>query len=389
MALDSGKKLKASIITREWPPEIYGGAGVHVTNLVAAIKSSAEVEIDVRCFGSERTDAISYQLSEDFAEINTALKTLLINLDIAKDLKDSSLVHSHTWYANFAGLIAGNSFQIPHVITSHSLEPLRPWKASQLGGGYKISSWIERLAYSQADRIIAVSEAMRRDILNSYPEIQADKIVTIRNGIDYRKYAPSRSTSTLNKYSINFPFAIFVGRITKQKGLIHLLRAWRNVPSDYGLVIAATSADDQDIFDEVSKTISGLQQDRDNVLWIRDMLHQDELIELLSNAVTFVCPSIYEPLGIVNLEAMACETAVVASKVGGIPEVVIDHETGLLVPLEGDFDKFEIDLANSLVKVLSDKNLAKYLGSNGRARVVNEFGWDMVATKTINLYRSI
>ncbi|NDE71883.1 MAG: glycogen synthase, partial [Actinobacteria bacterium] len=326
-----GKSIKVSMLTKEWPPAIYGGAGVHVTNLVAALGEISNVSTDVHCFGDQRNDAHGYQLNKPYSNINPALQALLIDADMALNLAGSSIAHSHTWYANFAGYLAAKMHRIPHVITAHSLEPLRPWKAEQLGGGYIISSWVEKLCYNDASAIIAVSDGMRKDVISCYPELDPAKVVTIRNGIDTEKFAPNHNASISKKYGISSPYAIFVGRITRQKGLAHLLRAWQNVPAEYSLVLAAGSPDEAAIGAEVEQLITELQSSRPNIIWIKEMLNHDELTALLTGARAFICPSIYEPLGIVNLEAMACETAVIASAVGGIPEVVADGATGVLV----------------------------------------------------------
>ncbi len=387
--MKGGKDLSVAILTREWPPEIYGGAGVHVSNLVSALNASESVKCQVHCFGATRSDATGYALQPPFTDINPALQTLLIDSDMALNLKGASIAHSHTWYANFAGYLASKIYSIPHVVTAHSLEPLRPWKAEQLRGGYIISSWVEKLAYENAAAIISVSDGMKRDILNSYPDVDPKKVVTIRNGIDTERFKPKSSNAVLEKYAVTGPFAIFVGRITRQKGLAHLLRAWKQIDPKYGLVIAAGSPDEPSIGAEVEALIGVLQRERKNVIWIKEMLPHDELVTLLSAAKVFTCPSIYEPLGIVNLEAMACETAVVATAVGGIPEVVADEITGLLVKPNQNSEVFEQDFANSLSRVLSDESLAKKLGVEGRKRAVAEFGWDKVASATIDLYRRL
>lgn len=387
--MSSGKDLSVAVLTKEWPPAIYGGAGVHVSNLVTALNATGIVRCQVSCFGAPRPDASAYELNEPLTKINPALQTLLIDSDMAMNLKEVSLVHSHTWYANFAGYLASKIYSIPHVVTAHSLEPLRPWKAEQLGGGYVISSWVEKTAYESASAIISVSDGMRADIINAYPKVDPSKIITIRNGIDTEKFKPTNNEKVLKKYGVSGPFAIFVGRITRQKGLAHLLRAWKLVDPRFAIVIAAGSADEPVIGAEVEQLISELQKSRSNVHWIKEMLPHDELVALLSAAQVFACPSIYEPLGIVNLEAMACETAVVASSVGGIPEVVADGETGYLVKLSQDSSQFEAEFAGALDKVLSDESLAQKLGAAGRNRVVAEFGWDKVARTTIDLYRSL
>ena len=387
--MSDGKDLSVAILTREWPPAIYGGAGVHVSNLVAALNASGKVRCDVHCFGSPRNDATAYELQDPLTKINPALQALLIDSDMAMNLKGISLVHSHTWYANFAGYLASKIYSIPHVVTAHSLEPLRPWKAEQLGGGYVISSWVEKMAYENASAIISVSDGMKGDILTAYPEVDPKRVITIRNGIDTEEFKPTFDERVIDKYGISGPFAIFVGRITRQKGLAHLLRAWKQVDPKFGIVIAAGSPDEPVIGAEVEALISELQRERKNVYWIKEMLPHAELVALLSAAEVFACPSIYEPLGIVNLEAMACETTVVATAVGGIPEVVADGETGILVRPNTDSAKFEEAFAKALMGVLSDKSLAKDFGKAGRNRAIAEFGWDKVATATTNLYRSL
>lgn len=377
------------MITKEWPPHIYGGAGVHVSNLVSALSEVSGTSVEVHCFGSKRNDAFNYELAGELAKVNPALQALLIDSDIASKLNRVDIAHSHTWYANLAGYLASKMFGIPHIVTAHSLEPLRPWKAEQLGGGYQISSWVEKLAYENADAIIAVSAGMKKDVLQAYPSIDSKRVHVILNGINTAKFAPNLNSATLDKYGIKEPFALFVGRITRQKGLAHLLRAWRQVPSEYSLVLAAGSPDEPAIGAEVETLIKELSAERGNIHWIKDMLPHDELTSLLSHARVFLCPSIYEPLGIVNLEAMACETAVVASKVGGIPEVVVDGETGLLVELDDDREIFESNFAAAINQVMSDLSLANKLGKAGRIRTVEDFGWDKVATSTVDLYRSL
>ena len=377
------------MITKEWPPHIYGGAGVHVSNLVSALSEISGTIVEVHCFGPKRNDAFNYELTGELAKVNPALQALLIDSDIASKLNLVDIAHSHTWYANLAGYLASKMFGIPHIVTAHSLEPLRPWKAEQLGGGYQISSWVEKLAYENADAIIAVSAGMKKDILQAYPSIDSKRVHVILNGINTAKFAPNLNSATLGKYGIKEPFALFVGRITRQKGLAHLLRAWRQVPSEYSLVLAAGSPDEPAIGAEVETLIKELSAERGNIHWIKDMLPHDELTSLLSHARVFLCPSIYEPLGIVNLEAMACETAVVASKVGGIPEVVVDGETGLLVELDDDREIFESNFAAAINQVMSDLSLANKLGKAGRIRTVEDFGWDKVATSTVDLYRSL
>ncbi len=385
-------ELRVGMITREWPPKVYGGAGVHVKNLVDAIRdldSKPKARIDVHCFDGPRSDAHGYQLSAEMDGLNPVLATLLIDHDVAMNIGDVDLVHSHTWYANFAGELARRARKIPHVITAHSLEPLRPWKAEQLGSGYEISSWIESTSYRNADAIIAVSDGMRSDVLESYPFLDPSKVATIYNGIDSERFSPNPSTAFQELHGITGPFALFVGRITRQKGLAHLLRAWRRVNPELGLVIAAGNADEIGIAAEVEDLIKELQGSRSNLWWFKSMLAHEELTELLSAAEMFLCPSIYEPLGIVNLEAMACECPVVASAVGGIPEVVVHGVTGDLVPYSPKAEDFEYDFAETVNLLYSDDARRMRYGKAGRERVKGQFGWDRIAEMTLSLYRSL
>jgi starch synthase len=280
-------------------------------------------------------------------------------------------------------------FSIPHIVSAHSLEPLRPWKAEQLGGGYAISSWAEKTAYEGAAAIIAVSDGMRADVLAAYPSVDPSKVVTIRNGVDTAKFAPNNDSPVPAKYGVTGPYAIFVGRITRQKGLAHLLRAWKEVPAEYGLVLAAGSPDEEGIGKEVADLIEELQKTRSNIWWIKEMLPHSELTAMLTQAQLFLCPSVYEPLGIVNLEAMGCETAVLASRVGGIPEVVADKKTGELVDYNGDGPAFEAAFTESITRLMSQPELLKNYGTAGRVRAMSEFGWDAVAAATIALYRRV
>ena len=381
--------LRVGIVTKEWPPAVYGGAGVHVVQLTQALRAINGVLVDVHCFGGKREDAFGYSTPEEFRDANPAVQALVTDLEIATHLSNVDLVHSHTWYANLAGHFAALQYSIPHIVTAHSLEPLRPWKAEQLGGGYAISSWAEKTAYEAASAIVAVSDGMRADVLAAYPLVDPNKVVTIRNGVDASKFAPNNDPSILAKYRVNGPYAIFVGRITRQKGLAHLLRAWKSVPSEFGLVLAAGSPDEEGIGKEVAELIAELQTSRGNVWWIKDMLPHTELTAMLTGADLFVCPSVYEPLGIVNLEAMGCETAVLGSRVGGIPEVVADKETGELVDYTGDADLFESALTESITRLMSQPELLKKYGTAGRVRIMKEFGWDAVAAATIALYKRV
>jgi starch synthase len=388
-ALKDMTALKVGIVTKEWPPAIYGGAGVHVLQLTQALRTINDVHVDVHCFGGPRDDAFGYSLPSGFADANPAVQALAIDLEMATHLGHVDVVHSHTWYANMAGHIAALQHGIPHIVSAHSLEPLRPWKSEQLGGGYRISSWAEKTAYEAASAIIAVSDGMRADVLKAYPAIDPAKVVTIRNGVDTEKFAPNHDVSVPGSYGINGPFAIFVGRITRQKGLAHLLRAWKDVPPEYGLVLAAGSPDEEGIGNEVAALIAELQSTRGNVWWIKEMLSHDQLTAMLTAADLFICPSIYEPLGIVNLEAMGCATAVLGSRVGGIPEVVADKETGELVDYQGEAAPFEKALTESITRLMSQPELLKKYGAAGRVRAQKLFGWDAVAALTVDLYRRV
>ncbi len=381
--------LKVGIVTKEWPPAIYGGAGVHVLQLTQALRAIKDVHVDVHCFGGKRDDAFGYSLPNGFADANPAVQALAIDLEMATHLGHVDVVHSHTWYANMAGHVASLQHGIPHIVSAHSLEPLRPWKAEQLGGGYRISSWAEKTAYEAASAIIAVSDGMRADVLKAYPAVDPAKVVTIRNGVDTNKFAPNHDASVPESFGINGPYAIFVGRITRQKGLAHLLRAWKDVPAEFGLVLAAGSPDEEGIGNEVAALIAELQSTRSNVWWIKEMLPHDQLTAMLTAADLFVCPSIYEPLGIVNLEAMGCETAVLGSRVGGIPEVVADKETGELVDYNGEAAPFEKALTESITRLMSQPELLKKYGAAGRVRAQKLFGWDAVAALTVDLYRRV
>jgi starch synthase len=381
--------LNVGIVTKEWPPAIYGGAGVHVLQLTQALRTIKDVHVDVHCFGGKRDDAFGYSLPAGFADANPAVQALAIDLEIATHLGHVDVVHSHTWYANMAGHIASLQHGIPHIVSAHSLEPLRPWKAEQLGGGYRISSWAEKTAFEAASAIIAVSDGMRADVLAAYPAVNPAKVVTIRNGVDTQKFAPNHDATVPESFGISGPYAIFVGRITRQKGLAHLLRAWKDVPAEYGLVLAAGSPDEEGIGNEVAALIADLQQTRSNIWWIKEMLPHEQLTAMLTAADLFICPSIYEPLGIVNLEAMACETAVLGSRVGGIPEVVADKETGELVDYNGEAGSFEKALTESISRLMAQPQLLQQYGNAGRIRAQKLFGWDAVAALTVDLYRRV
>ena len=384
-------KTRIGIVTKEWPPAVYGGAGVHVVQLSEALRKLTNVEVAVHCFGGPRTDgAHGYETPAEFAAANPALQAIATDLAIANNLGNVDVIHSHTWYSNMAGHTASLLYGTPHIVSAHSLEPLRPWKAEQLGGGYQISSWAEKTAYEGAAAIIAVSDGMRGDVLKAYPNVDPAKVVTIRNGVDTSRFTPNSDTAVLEEFGITGRYAIFVGRITRQKGLAHLLRAWREVPDSYGLVLAAGSPDEPGIGAEVAELIAELQKNRKNVWWIKEMLPHDKLTAALTHADLFLCPSIYEPLGIVNLEAMGCETAVLASRVGGIPEVVSHTNTGELVDYtENDKAKFEGALTEAITRLMSRPELLKRYGAAGRQRAIAEFGWDAVAATTLALYQSV
>lgn len=384
------KATRIGIVTKEWPPAVYGGAGVHVVQLTQALRKVSGIEVDVHCFGGPRTDgAFGYDTPSEFSSANPALQAIATNLLIANNLGNVDVIHSHTWYANMAGHTASLLYGTPHIVSAHSLEPLRPWKAEQLGGGYQISSWAEKTSYEAAAAIIAVSDGMRADVLAAYPDVDPKKVVTIRNGVDTSKFAPNNNPAVLAEFGITGRYAMFVGRITRQKGLAHLLRAWKTVPAEYGLVLAAGSPDEETVGNEVAALIAELQATRSNVWWIKEMLPHDKLTAALTQADLFLCPSIYEPLGIVNLEAMGCETAVLASRVGGIPEVVSHQETGILVDYTPDHSRFESELSAAISDLMADPARLEKYGKAGRIRAETHFGWDAVAEQTISLYRSV
>ena len=392
--------MRVDVLTREYPPDVYGGAGVHVQYLVEVLR--AHVEVQVRTFGAPRAEAdvTAYPEPETLAGANAALRTFGVDLAMAQDCAGADVVHSHTWYANLGGHLAGLLNSVPHVLTAHSLEPLRPWKAEQLGGGYALSSWAERTAYEAADAVIAVSDGMRKDILRSYPSIDPDRVKVVHNGIDLSGWQRNEDPDAVRALGIDpdRPSIVFVGRITRQKGLPYLLRAAALLPPEVQLVLCAGAPDTPEIMAEVSGLVAELQKSRDGVIWIERMLPRDELCKVLSAATTFVCPSIYEPLGIVNLEAMACEAAVVGTITGGIPEVVDDGVTGRLVPIDQltdgtgtptDPEKFVADLTAVLTEVTADRARAREYGRAGRLRAEQHFSWDAIAERTLEVYRSV
>jgi starch synthase len=385
------------LLTREYPPEVYGGAGVHVTYLAREL--APLVDLTVHCQGADRPNAVAHRpwdlLGPAHFRANQALQVMSTDLSMTAALSTSGgtaqLVHSHTWYANLAGHLAAMLYGIPHVMTMHSLEALRPWKAEQLGGGYHLSTWCERVSAGSAAAVVAVSDGMRADIMTAYPEIPAERIRVIRNGIDTIEYQPDPNTDVLERHGIDLrrPYVIFVGRITRQKGVPVLLRAASALVPQAQLVLCAGQADTPELEAEVTELVDGLRTGRNGrarsgVVWIPEMLPKREVIQLLTHATVFAIPSVYEPLGIVNLEAMACGTAVVGSRTGGIPEVVADGQTGLLVP-PGEPEP----LAEALNALISDPDRAAAMGQAGRKRAIAEFGWAAIAAQTAALYAEL
>ena len=404
--------MRVDVLTKEYPPEVYGGAGVHVSELVRALRAREDVTTRVHAFGLPRDepDTASYADLPDLASANGALRTLGVDLAIAHGCAGTDLVHSHTWYANMGGHLASLLHGVPHVLTAHSLEPMRPWKAEQLGGGYAVSSWVERTAYESAAAVIAVSAAMRVDVLRAYPAVDPAKVQVVHNGIDTDLWAPTADPDRVRGLGVDpdRPSVVFVGRITRQKGLPLFLRAVAQLPADVQVVLCAGAPDTPEIEAEVTGLVEGLRTDRGGVVWIPEMLGRTDVVALLSAATVFACPSIYEPLGIVNLEAMACETAVVATATGGIPEVVVDPHSGLgttdgpatgrLVPIDQardgtgtplDPDRYVADFAAALNDVVSDPARAAEMGRAGRQRAIDAFSWTSIAERTVEVYRSV
>ncbi len=387
-------RLSVSVLTREYPPSVYGGAGVHVAQLVPQLRRLCEVE--VHCTGEPREGATAHP--ETFpAGANAALRVFGADLSMAAAIGPVDLLHSHTWYANLAGHLGSLLHDVAHVVTAHSLEPHRPWKAEQLGGGYRLSSWAERTAYEAADGVIAVSAGMRRDVLVSYTDLDPDKVHVVRNGIDPEEFRPDPGTDVVRGLGIDpdRPSVVFVGRITRQKGLIHLVRAAEQLDAGTQLVLLAGAPDTPEIGRQLEEAFEALRRRRGDVIWVQEMLPRASVRQVLTAATVFACPSVYEPLGIVNLEAMACETAVVASAVGGIPEVVVDGETGLLVPYDAAraddpaaVAEFETAFAARLNELVADPERADRMGRAGRQRCLEHFSWERIAAETVAVYRA-
>ena len=399
--------MKALFYTREFPPYVYGGAGVHVEYL--ADELSKLMELDVRCFGDQDSDNDNLSVkgfpfddgvfanSDD--KLKSVFKTLSTALHMNADAVDADVVHCHTWYAHFAGIVSKLCYGTPLVITTHSLEPLRPWKREQLGRGYDASSWVEKTAIEMADALIAVSEETKEDVIKHF-NVDENKVKVIYNGINLQQYVQTSESSTLDEYGVDKtkPYVLFVGRITRQKGIIHLVNAIKYIDSDTQIVLCAGAPDTKEIGKEMEDAVNEVKKTRNNVIWIDKMVTKEEIIQLYSHADVFCCPSIYEPFGIINIEAMACNTAVVASAVGGIKEVVVDGETGILIPLEQqteapfepiDPDKFSRDLANGINKVIGDKALRETMAKNGRKRVEDYFDWVAIAKQVEALYKTL
>ena len=399
--------MRVGLMTREYPPQVYGGAGVHVEYLSRELAKLIEVE--VHCWGPQRADEGNLHVIGDEppaevtagtdAKFKTAVDALALNLSQMKELGRIDIVHTHTWYVSMAGFLAKKLYNIPFVLTTHSLEPLRAWKAEQLGSGYAMSSWMERTAILDADAIIAVSHGTKADILRAYPEVDATKVHVIYNGIDLHEYHKTTATDALVKYGVDVsaPYVLFVGRITRQKGVVHLVEAVKYLPKGMQLVLCAGAPDTPEIAAEMRAGVEAAQAAGGNIVWIEKMVTKPEAIELYSNCRVFCCPSVYEPFGIINLEAMACGAPVVASAPGGILEVVVDGVTGYLVPFEPDSvtgfpvdaDRFARDLAARITELMGDAELCASMGDAGRKRVEQIFAWESVAAQTVKLYRGL
>jgi starch synthase len=399
--------MRVDLLTREYPPNVYGGAGVHVAELAKVLAD--HVDVRVRCFDGPREgmpEATGYSVPAELKSANAALSTLGVDLQMAQDVAGADLVHSHTWYAVMGGHLAALLHDIPHIISAHSLEPLRPWKREQLGGGYAVSSWAEKTAYEGADGIIAVSAGMRADILRAYPNVEPERVHVVHNGIDlsgWQRPADADAEQTeqiVRELGIDpsRPTVVFVGRITRQKGLPYLLRAVELLPPEVQVVLCAGAPDTPEIMKEVSDAVARLGEQRSGIVWIEEMLPRPRLVAVLASSTVFVCPSVYEPLGIVNLEAMAVGLPVVGSATGGIPEVIVHGETGLLVPIEQvqdgtgtpvNPDQFVHDLASALTEIVMDPDRAAEMGKAARKRVEDHFAWTAIAERTVQVYEAV
>jgi glycogen synthase len=398
--------VRALILTNEFPPQIYGGAGVHVGELTRHLREL--IELDIRTFSTATDDAEGwrvrgYEAAHDLTATDDRLRPMLAALsrDLAMlaDPIDADVVHVHTWYTHLAGMLAKLAYGIPLVLTVHSLEPLRPWKREQLGGGYDVSTWVERTAIEAADAVVAVSNGTRGDVLRLF-DLDPARVHVIHNGIDADFYRPDPATDALERHGIDpsVPYVLFVGRITRQKGIVHLVRALHHLAPGIGVVLCAGQPDTPEIAREMTEGVRAVQAERPNVVWIGEMVSREEVRQLYSHAAVFCCPSVYEPFGIINLEAAACQTPVVASAVGGIPEVVVDGETGLLVPVELspddpmrplDPDRFELNLAGAINALMADATTREVMGRAGRRRAVESFSWASIARQTVTLYESL
>jgi starch synthase len=398
--------VRALILTNEFPPEIYGGAGIHVDELTRHLRTF--IDVDVRSFGSRSEDAAGWRVrgygpGHDLSSVEPRLRPMLEalsrDLNMVADPVRADVVHAHTWYSHLAGVLVQLAYGIPLAVTVHSLEPLRPWKREQLGGGYDVSSWIERTAIESARAVIAVSNGTRDDVLRLF-EVPPERVHVIHNGIDADFYRPDRDASFLAQRGIDpsVPYVLFVGRVTRQKGIVHLVRAIHHLNPGIGVVLCAGQPDTSEIAREMAAGVRAAQAERPNVVWIGEMVSREEVRQLYSHAAVFCCPSVYEPFGIINLEAAACETPVVASAVGGIPEVVVDGETGLLVPVELspedpmrplDPDRFELNLAGAINALMADARTRSVMGRAARRRAVERFSWKVIARQTVALYRTL
>ncbi len=399
--------LRVGLFTKEYPPQVYGGAGVHVDYLSREL--AKQIEVEVHCWGPQHADQSNLHIrgAEPWAEISSgaegkfkgALEALSLNLTQIKALQGIDVVHTHTWYASMAGYLAKKLYGVPFVLTTHSLEPLRAWKAEQLGSGYAMSSWMERTAILDADAIIAVSQGTREDILRAYPDVNPGRIQVIYNGIDLAEYQKTSETKALTDYGVDpaIPYVLFVGRITRQKGVTHLVDAIAYLPSETQVVLCAGAPDTPEIAAELRLKVEQARQHHPRIVWIEKMVTKQEAIQLYSNARVFCCPSVYEPFGIINLEAMACRAPVVASATGGIKEVVVEGETGYLAPFDPDSttgfprnpEKFARDLAAGINRLLQNREMCRRFGDAGRRRVEDIFSWTAIAGQTIGLYERL